>query len=252
MVSAQSIPLIIMASLTFCVGAYSVLLFLKQPRRASHATFAASCICMGMYDLFCAGLYGVSSPATGAPWQRLQLAALALVGIAFSWFVVQFLSSGPVVTRRTRIVVGGFSLCFLLSAIAGTVIPNGAYVLLDTPFVKVIPLPFGLGTVYNEVALGPLTTVQSALEVGAFLFLFSLAIRTYRKGHAPEVRALLIAMSIYFASILSDTAVVIGLYHLPYTMEYAYMSMVLLVTGSVTSTVVEAGNMREALLANQE
>jgi PAS domain S-box-containing protein len=251
MMSSQSIPLIIMASLTFYVGAYSVLLFIKQPRRASHASFAASCICVGMYDLFCAGLYGVGSPAAGAPWQRLQLAALALVGIAFSWFVVQFLSSGPIITRRTKIVVGGFSLCFLLTAIAGTVFPSGAYVLLDTPFVKVIPLPLGLGTVYNEVALGPLATVQSVLEAAAFLYLVSLAIRTYRKEHASEVRALLIAMAIYFVSILSDTAVAAGLYRAPYTMEYAYMSMVLLVTGSVTSTVVEAGNMREALLANQ-
>jgi len=241
-----------MASLTFYVGAYSVLLFIKQPRRASHASFAASCICMGLYDLFCAGLYSVGSPAEGAAWQELQFESLALVGIAFSWFVVQFLSSGSLVTKRVKLVVGGFSLSFLLTAVAGRVFPNFGYVLPDTPFVKVIPLPFGLTTVYNEVALGPLATVQSVLEVAAFLFLFSLAIRTYRKGHAREVKALLIAMAIYFASVLSDTAVLAGFYHLPYTMEYAYMSMVLLVTGSVTSTVVEAGNMREALLANQE
>src|SRR5208337_4285968 len=132
MVSAQSIPLIIMASLTFYVGAYNVLLFIKQPRRWSHATFAASCICMAMYDVFCAGLYGVASPAAGAAWQRLQFAALALVGIACSWFVVQFLSAGPLITRQTRIVVGGFSLRLLLTAIVGMVFPNGAYVLPDT------------------------------------------------------------------------------------------------------------------------
>src|SRR5271169_1812104 len=136
MVSAQSIPLIIMASLTFYVGAYSVLLFIKQPRRASHATFAASCMCMGIYDLFCAGLYSVASPAAGAPWQRLQFQALALVGVAFSWFVVHLLSSGPLITRRIRIVVGSFSILFLLTAIAGAVFPNGGYVLQDTPFVK--------------------------------------------------------------------------------------------------------------------
>jgi PAS domain S-box-containing protein len=241
-----------MASLTFYVGAYSIQLYVKQPRRASHASFAASCICMGLYDVFCAGLYGAGSPADGAGWQRLQMASLALVGIAFSWFVLHFLSSGAFVTRRTKAVVGGVSLCFLLMAIAGTVFPSGLYVLPDAPFVKVTPLPFGLRVVYNEVALGPLATAQSVLEVAAFLFLFWLAFRTYRSGRASEVKALLVAMAIYFASIINDTAVSIGLYHLPYAMEYAYMSMVLLVTGSVTSTVVEAGNMREALLTSQE
>jgi PAS domain S-box-containing protein len=115
-----------------------------------------------------------------------------------------------------------------------------------------VHLPFGLRVVYNEVALGPLSSAQSVLEVAAFLFLVSLAFRTYRKGRAPEVKALLVAMAIYFASVINDTAVSIGLYHFAYTMEYAYMSMVLLVTGSVTSTVVEAGTIRKALLENQE
>jgi hypothetical protein len=176
---------------------------------------------MGLYDVFCAGLYGAGSPAEGAAWQRLQMAALALVGIAFSWFVLHFLSSGSYVTRRTKTVVGGASLCFLLMAIAGTVFPSGWYVLLDTPFVKVMRLPFGLRVVYNEVALGPLSSAQSTLQVVAFLFVFSLAFRTYRKGRASEVKALLVAMSIYFASVVNDTAVSLGLYHFPYTMEYA-------------------------------
>jgi PAS domain S-box-containing protein len=250
--NAQSIPLIIMAGLTFYVGAHSVQVYIKQPRRASHASFAASCICMGLYDVFCAGLYSAGTPAEGAPWQRLQLASLALVGIAFSWFVLHFLSSGPFITRRTKVLIGIVSFFFLLMAIAGTAFPAGWYVLPDTPFVKVIPLPFGLGAVYQEVALGPLSTAQSILEVATYLFLFSLALRTYAKGRAREVKALLIAMSIYLASVLSDTAVLIGLYHFAYTMEYAYMGMVILVTGSVTSGFVESGNLREALAANQE
>ena len=85
--NALSIPPLIMAAITFYVGAHHVLIYPRQKERRENLTFALSCLAMGLYDVFAAGLYNVTSAADGVHWQRAQMATLALVGITFSWFV---------------------------------------------------------------------------------------------------------------------------------------------------------------------
>ncbi len=241
-----SIPPLIMAAVTFYVGAYHALIYPRQRERRENLTFALSCLAMGLYDLFAAGLYNVTSAVDGVDWQRAQIATLAVVGITFSWFVYDYLKPTSAVPARTKTILICLSIYCAVAAVTGMLDRSGLYRPLDQPAIKQFQF-FGRQITYYEMDPGPLTNLQSVVTLAGFVYLLWITVRVYRRGHRKETRPLLLAMALFFASAVSDTAVVLGLYPFVYTLEYAYLGMVLLMTYSLTSTVVEAAVMKHAL-----
>jgi PAS domain S-box-containing protein len=139
-----------------------------------------------------------------------------------------------------------FCAYFVLAAIAGLVNPAGLAWPADQPSVKQVLLPSGQLT-YYEMSPGLLTNIQSVLGLVVFVYVLWLAIWVYRCGRRQEAAPLLIALVLFFASAISDTAVSSGLYESVYTMEYAYLGITLLMTYSLSGQVVEAAAMKEAL-----
>lgn len=249
--SAASISAVVLAGITFYVALHNLVVYLRGGRRyREHLTFALACLAMGLYDLFCAGLYNVTQEGQGQQWQRLQVVALALVSMTFPWFVVDYLSPSMPLERRWKVPLLGFTCYFALAAVLALV-ERGGLCWSDEPATKVIPLPWGGVITYYEVLPGPLTDVQSALGIGVFFYVLALALRAFWRGLRRETRPLLIALALFFLSALNDTAVSSGLYHFVYTMEYAYMGIVLLMTDSLTAKAVEAEVIREALQASE-
>ena len=246
-----SIPPLIMAGVTFFVGTYHAAIYLRQKERRENLTFALTCLTMALYDLFAAGLYNTTSAAQGVHWQRAQVATLALVGITFSWFVYDYLRPTSAVPAKTQTVLKCLSIYYVLTAVAGMLDRSGLYRPLDRLDVKEIQF-FGRQITYYEMEPGPLTDLQSFVALAGFVFLLWITARTYRRGYRKETSLLLLAMAFFFASAVNDTAVASGLYSFVYTLEYAYLAIVLLMTYSLTSTVVEAAAMKHALQESEE
>ena len=246
-----SIPPLIMAGVTFFAGAYHLPIYFRQKERREHLTFALSCLTMGLYDLFAAGLYSVDSPLQGVHWQRAQVASLALVGIGFSWFIYDYLKPTAAIPAKTKPVLTCFSIYYALSAIVGMLDHSGLYRPMDQPDVKDF-LFFGRRITYYEMEPGPLTDIQSLVALAGFVFLMWIAVRVYHRGYRKETRPLLLAMTLFFFGAVNDTAVAFGLYPFVYTLEYAYLAIVLLMTYSLTGAVVEAAAVKQALQESEE
>ncbi|MBN1660816.1 MAG: PAS domain S-box protein [Anaerolineae bacterium] len=246
-----SVSPLIMAGVTFFVGSSHLLIYLRQKGERQHLTFALTCLTVGLYDLFAAGLYNTTSAAQGVQWQRAQVSTLALVSIAFSWFVYDYLRATTAVPPYTRTVLIALSLYFALAAVTGMLDRSGLYRPLDLPDVKEMRF-FGQEIIYYEMAPGPLTNLQSVMGLAGFAFLLVITVLVYRRGYRQETRMLILSMGFFFASAVNDTAVASGLYPFVYTMEYAYLAIVLLMTYSLTSAVVDAAATRLALQESEE
>jgi hypothetical protein len=205
-VDTLSLPPLIMAGVTFFVGAYHVPLYLRQKGRRENLTFALSCLAMGLYDLFAAGLYNTASPFQGVHWQRAQVATLALVSITFSWFVHDYLKSVAVVPAKTRIMLTCFSVYFVLAAATGMLDHSGLYRPLDQPVIKQIQL-FSSQIIYNEMEPGALSDLESIIGLVTFVYLLSVAVHAYHRGFRKEARPLPAAMALFFMSAVNGTAV---------------------------------------------
>ncbi len=240
-----------MASVTFYVGFFHLLIYPRQRLERQHLTLALTCAMMGLYDVFSAGLYNATTAAQGVHWQRAQVAALALLSITFPWFVVDYFARISPLSSRTKKWIGAFSVYFALAAVVGMLDHSGLVRPLDRPAVKEIQLLWGDQIVYYEMEPGPLTNLQSMMGLILFIYILWLSVGIHQKGH-PEARPLLGALILFFVAVLNDTAVAMGLYPFVYVMEYAYMGMVLLMTHALTGAVVEAAVIKETLREREE
>jgi len=241
-----SIPPTVIAGVAFYVGLYHLSLYFRRAGHREDLTFALTCFAMGLYDVFCAGLYSASSVAQGMHWQRAQVATLGLVSVAFLWFVTDYVSHTP---RRW---VWALSAYFILAALVGMVERSGLAWLVDQPDVKQIRLSFGFRVTYYELTPGPLTDLQSVMGMVVLAYTFWLGVRFYRSGKRREAKPLLFAMVFSFSGVVNDTAVSSGLYHFVYLTEYFYLGMVLLMAYSLSNAVIEATLTKEALQASEE
>ncbi len=233
--SALSIPPIAMAGVTFYAALYHLLVYSQRKQRRENLTFALTCFAVGLYDVFCAGLYSATSVAEGMHWQRLQVATLALISFAFLWFVADYTA------QPSRKVLYPFSIYFFLAAVVGMVERRGLAWLTDQPAIKETGLSsIGLEIIYYEVTPGFLTNLQSLAGIAVFVYVFWIGVRYYRSGHRREASSLILALVFTFAGVFNDTAVSSGLYDFVYTIEYAYMGMVLLMAYTLSSSMVEA------------
>ncbi|MBN1935565.1 MAG: PAS domain S-box protein [Anaerolineae bacterium] len=240
--NAQSIPAIAIASITFYVGLYHLLIYFRRKQHREDLTFALLCLATGFYAVFCSGLYNAVSVAEGAQWQRVQFIALAFLTTAFLWFVSDYTGEKP------GIVTYAFSAYYLLVVIVQSVDRSALTWLVDQPAIKAITLPLlGYQIVYYEATLGPFTAVQGLVGLAASTYILWISVRFYRRGYQRETVPLLLALGCMYAAALNDTLVSQGAYQFIYAIEYGYLAMILLMAYSLSSTVVEAAMAKEAL-----
>ena len=236
-----SVPALVMAGIAFYVGLYHLLIYFRRRSHREHATFALLCFTMVLYVMVSVGLYNAASVEAGMPWQRLQVATLALCAAVFPWFFRDYFSY-----RRT-IWFYVSSVCFVSLAVLGLLDQGELAWLVSRPAVKVIQLPFVPEIVYYEVTPGPLVNFQYAM---AFLLFFSLSwsvVKLYRSGIRKRVTLFFGAMVITFAGGFNDVAVSNGLYQCVYVFEYTYLALILFMTYSLSREVVELAALKDSL-----
>ncbi|GEM_PF-1023617 len=250
--SSASIPPLVLAGITVYVGFHNLFIYFRRPSQREHLTFAVSCLAMGLYDGFAAGLYSATSVAQGILWQRLQMVSISLVSLSFPLFILDYFADLKPRTRRIALWLIPFFLYFFLSAVLSLVDRTGHAWRPDRPLVKTVHLPTGGMVTYFEAAPGIVASLQSLVGLGLFVFLLGYVGRIYLAGHRDQARPMLLALLLFFVGAMNDTAVSSGLYRSVYLMEYAYMGIVSLMTASLTGKVVRTAAVEEELRRSRE
>lgn len=250
--TGASIPAVILAAITIYVGLHNLFIYLRRPREREHLTFAVSCLAMGLYDAFAAGLYNAVSLEQGVYWQRLQMVALSLVSLAFPLFVLDYFAASHPVRRRTLLWLAPFSLYYFASALLSLFDRSGIVWRTDRPLIKTVPLLTGGSLTYYEAAPGIVASLQSLVGLGLLAFLLWYVGRIYLRGERAQVRPILLALALFFVGAVNDTAISSGLYRSVYLMEYAYMGIVLVMTTSLTNKIVRTAAVEEELRRSEE
>lgn len=243
--SAQSAPAVAIAGITFYVGFYQLLIYIFRVRQKGGVLLGLMSLAVSLYCICCAGLYSATTPEVGVQWQRGQLIALALITIAFLWFISLYTS------WINKAVLYAFTGFFVLAGLAQIIFPGELTWTLNPPSVKEVALPLGLHAVYNEATPGPLTNIHSIGGLLAAVYVLWGAVRFWLRQRSWESSRLLLALVLFILTALNDTAVSSGLYQFIYLIEYGYLSIVLLMTYFMSSAVLEAASVRDALYQRQ-
>ena len=249
--SVQSIPAVILASIVIFIGAHNLSVFFRCPRNNEHLTFFFTCLAVGFYDVCCVLLYNSPSPVQGASWQRMQLAATALLCAIMPWFLFDFYADVLQVTPGTKTITAGLSVFFILAGTVSILNPARLFWPGSVPLVKTIRLPFGMSVVYNEVGLGPLADLMNLLAVATVVILSAVILRAFFRARRKGIIPLAIVVMLILLCLLSDTLVARGALQFVYTSEYALMGLAMLIAQSLSRKVVDAGLAQEALRASE-
>lgn len=239
--STLSIPAVVVASITIYVGLYHLLIYSRRRQHREDLTFALTALMVGFYAIVSAGLYNVDSVTEGTEWQHLQFFSLNLLSITFLWFVNDYTRQG---SKKITMALIALSI---VAAIVQVTVWNDLTWNMSQPSIKHILLPFDLQITYYESTPGLLTNLQSLLGMIISAYVLWAAARQYRSGQRKEALPLILAVGIFIVGIINDTAVNMGAYQFIYTIEYAYMALVILMAYSLSNAVVEAALMKEAL-----
>ncbi len=246
MISVASTLPIILGSIVGYLGLYYLYIFYRLKDGRGYLAFAATCLCVAAYDFFCAGLYSSVSVSEGVMWQRLQLAALALMGIAFIRFVYSYLSH-----KEWKISLILY-IYLLFSAVFQIVDKSDLTWKIHQPHIKEIILPFGLKTTYYEATPGFLSDLQGIIGILVFGYLFFISFSYYRSGFKKRTKPLLISLTLFFIGFFNDVAVVSGWYHFIYLIEYAFMGIILMMAYSLTNELMETVTIKKELSESEE
>ncbi len=245
MVNGWSIPPLLMASINAYVAAHYLVIYLRTRRSRQPLSFAHAAFAVCLYDIACAFLYSAASPAAGRPWQLVQTVAVTYGVIALLVFVADY-ARRPCGSFITAMGIGyGLLLAWVL--VGGTQL-----VLSDVPLVKHVQLPLGLGVTYNEVVAGPVTALHDLVSLGVFVYGFMAGAGLFRAGERSRATRLLGAMGFLFLAAVNDIGVGLGFFRSVYTLEYAFMGIVILMADSLSGELVEAARTEEALRQSEQ
>ena len=235
-----------MAGVIVYVGIFHLTIYFQRLDRRGDLTFALICFGMALYDIFCAGLYNVTSVVEGTNWQRAQIFALILIGVLFLWFIADYTS------QRSRIWMYSFTGFFLITSIILLIDRSGLAFLIDHPLIKKISLPLGIEITYYEAAPGPLIGLLNVAGLILLAYTLWLAVKYYRSGNRKKAIPLFCAIFILFVGLWNDFAVSSGLYEFIYALEYSYLGIVLVIEYFLARDIVEAAVTKESLKFSEE
>jgi PAS domain S-box-containing protein len=244
MIASQSVPAVVLASITLYTGIYHLLLSYRRRRERTDLTFALSCFAMGVYDIFCAGLYNAATVEAGMGWQRVQMLSLALVGITFVWFCSDYTAA---VSRRFRWAsTAFFTVMVLVMAFA----PDSILFRKDRPVLRAFRF-MGSAVSYREVEFSLVATLFQVFCILAFIYLLIVGLRFYQRESKTRALPLVAALVCFFFGAVHDVGVAGGLIQSIYILEYSYMGMVILMAVRLSTEVGQITETR-ALLAELE
>ncbi|HSV98281.1 MAG TPA: helix-turn-helix domain-containing protein [Spirochaetota bacterium] len=234
--NAASFPVLLMATVCFYVGLYYLVVFVRLKDQKENLFFSLTCLSIGLYDVFCAGLYGARSVEDGMTWQRLQFASLCLFSVSIAWFIFYFTRYH---SRRPFIVSTAW---FFLLSIAGMAIRGPLTLSPEGPSIKHVSFADIARVSYFEASPGPLYSVQYASMIALSVFLMVILVRHFAGTGSRHLRPILLSFLIFFCAALNDALVGAAVYPGVYVLEYAYMLIILSMSYGLLNTFVDLHN----------
>jgi len=242
-----SIPAAVMAGISLYLSFFHLLIYLRRRGHRENLTFSLMCCGMGLYDIFCVVVYNTSSAAESLPWQRLQIGMLGLVGLFFLWFINDF--TGRRIGRKR---LAWLSALFVGASAFQMVDRSSLTWLEHEASIKEVLLPLGMRVTYHEATPGLFTNLFSVVGLALLLYVLWVSVDFYRSGGRHKGRWLILVLCVFLLGLANDFAVNSGLYTFIYTIEYAYLAMVVLMSLYMSGEVVDAAGMKEALERSEE
>jgi phosphoserine phosphatase RsbU/P len=213
-----SIPVAMMAAVSFYVGVYYLWIFFGRRSDREKLSFSVLCFIVACYDIFCAGLYNSGSLAEGIFWQRLQFASLAMLSIGVLWFFYDF------TRKRFNLVFYGLASFFAILLVLGLTVQNELTLSMAHPMVKHFSIA-GIRIDYYEVDPGIICKIQYASMMAGFAWILYLVVRDYLKGNR-RIRPLLVSLVVFFVAGVNDIMVGTNVYPFIYLIEYVYLIII--------------------------
>jgi two-component sensor histidine kinase len=232
---------LLMASVCITVAFYELLIWSRRRATRRDIAFAMTCLGGTLFCLACSGEYNVDFPAQSVPWLRIQAFSLQLTALAFLWFVSE--ETGLV---RRSVLVAAIAVLGSL-ALAQAIGLGDLTWIRSQPQIKRVQLPFGSVVEYLEVESGPLTDFGSIAGIAFLLYLFWVANAYRRRAGWKEARSLFAVLAIVALSYLNDFAVNSGFYSFVFSMEYAWLAVIVLIGLKRSTEVLEAAVAKRAL-----
>ena len=211
---------IIISSICIYTGLGFLLLFFLQKEDRANLTFAALSIIVGIYDIFCFGLYNSGSLAEGIVWQRLQLSFTNLIGIFILWFCYNYVKKASTKLFLSLTVI--YTVLFIL----GISLYNDFTLSLSKPSIKEFYI-FRCKITYYEAIPGIIYQISMVLQAFNFLYVIIILTKEFLKHGNKSLKPIIFAVSIFFIAAINDYLVSNRIYSFVYLVEYSYLIMVL-------------------------
>jgi PAS domain S-box-containing protein len=235
---------IVMAGVCLSSAAFEFVSQARVKGTAYDYAFAIICVAAAAYDLACAGEYSVVTPAASVVWLRIQAVTLEMTIVSFFLYVAGRTRMAP------RWAVAAAAGVFVLFALVQAFAPGTLAWDLSRPVIHHVHLPAG-DLVYTEVDQGPLTNLQYVVGTILTGYIVWLIIRYSRAGHRREAASLLLLCSVVFLATMSDLAVSEGVYSFVFTVEYAWLAVVIFLGLQRSRELMEAAQARRALVDSE-
>ena len=210
-----------MAAVNIYVGVYYFFLYIKRQQIKEHFPFSMLCVCAGLYDVFCAGLYNSISLEQGIIWQRLQLNIIGFVSVFFVWFINGFTE------QKSKLIIKLSTIWFLIILIASFLVNPGLSLSLLKPAIKHVSFFSIFNITYYECEMGIVYIVETLSILVLYLYLLVISIRYYLKSRSRIFLVFICSLAVFFFGVANDILVGLQVYSFIYVSEYAYFSIIM-------------------------
>ncbi len=202
------------------VGLYTLVFFITDRREVERLHFSLLCFLIALNDVACIGLYNAASLTSGAFWQKMQFFCTAAISIEFLNFTYHLLRRKSDVRKRVLLTLAG--LLFGAGTLLNDQVLDGTEPLERTVAV------FEQSVTYYEYQPGILWVALFGVQLLGMLHVCALLFAEYFWRRKRDVLPILIGFLFFFAAAAVDMLISLNVIVFLYTVEYAFLIMVVL------------------------
>jgi len=209
-----------MAAVAFYAGGYHLVIYLIQRSAVKYLAFAAFCMSVGLYELFCAGQYAANSIEQGVFWQRLRLESVALITVSVTWLVRIYTA------RISRSFLKRVASGALFFVVLSRTLPASLTLSPDRPMIRELGVKGWFEVTYYQSELGILYLAGLTAMLVLYLYLIVCLVAHHRRKRDRETLFIAASQFPLFIAAVNDTLVVAQVYQFIYLAEYAFLFIV--------------------------